>query len=123
VLDEADKPVSDAATVVYDSLGKELESSATGSSGRATLFRNRYQPERFVFRVIKFGYMTYEGTFVTSGQYKQEVISIKLTPSLRPKSIADAVRGAKTKPASKRLLTTKLADCRVCPLAIHCGGP
>jgi hypothetical protein len=124
VLDEADKPVSGAATVVYDSSGKELESSATDSSGRASLFRNRSEKERFVFRVIKPGYLTYEGTLVTSGQYKREEIRIKLIPTLRPKSKADAVRRATTtKRAPTRPLTTKLAACRVCPLEIHCGGP
>jgi hypothetical protein len=119
VLDEADKPVSGAATVVYDSSGKELESSATDSSGQAALFRNRYQTERFVFRVIKPDFLTYEGTFVTSGQYKREQIRIKLSP--KPK--ADAVRRATTKRTSKPSLTTKLSECRVCPLEIHCGGP
>ena len=90
--DEAGKPVSGAATVVYDSSGKELESSATDAGGRARLFRNRDGSERFVFRVIKPGYITYEGTFTTSSQYKNEVISIKLIASQRPKSKADAVR-------------------------------
>ena len=123
VLDEADNPVSGAATVVYDSSGKELESSATDSSGGAALFRNRYETQRFAFRVIKPGYLTYEGTFVTSGQYTREMIRIKLTPTLRPKSKAAAVRRATTKRAPKQSLTTKLADCRVCPLEIHCGGP
>lgn len=123
VLDEADKPVSGAATVVYDSSGKELESSATDSSGGAALFQNRYETQRFVFRVIKPGYLTYEGTFVTSGQYKREQIRIKLTPTLRPKSKADAVHRATTKRATKQSLTTKLSECRVCQLEIHCGGP
>jgi hypothetical protein len=123
VSDEADKPVSGAATVVYDSSGKELESSSTDSSGRAALFRNHPQAERFVFRVVKPGYQTYEGTFVTSGQYKREQIRIKLTPTLRSKSKADAVRRATMKRATKHLLTTKLSECRVCPLEIRCGGP
>ena len=48
--DEADKPVSGAATVVYDSDGKELESSFTDIYGHARLFRNRDGSERFVFR-------------------------------------------------------------------------
>jgi hypothetical protein len=123
VSDEADKPVSGAATVVYDSSGKELESSVTDSSGGAALFRNRYEKERFVFRVIKPGYLTYEGTLVTSGPYTRERIRIKLVPALRPKSKAAAARRATTKPAPEQLLTTKLAECRVCPLEIHCGGP
>src|SRR3954469_24782019 len=105
VLDEADKPVSGAATVVYDRSGKELESSATNSSGRASLFRNRSEKERFVFRVIKPGYLTYEGTLVTSGPYKREEIRIKLIPSHRPKSKADAVRRATTTKSARRFTT------------------
>ncbi len=100
VLDEADKPVSGAATIVYDSSGKEQESSSTDSSGHASLFRNRSGTERFVFRVIKPGYLTYEGTLVTSSQYKNEQISIKLIPSLRPKSKTDDVRRTTTRARS-----------------------
>jgi hypothetical protein len=101
VLDEADKPVAGAATVVYDSSGNEMESSATNSS-RTFLFRNRDAGERFVFRVIKPGYLTYEGTLVTSGLSRNEMISIKLIPSLGPKSKADAVRRAATLHAPTR---------------------
>lgn len=97
VLDEADKPVSGAATVVYDSSGKELESATTDESGGAHLFRNRYETTRFVFRVIKPGYLTYEGTLVTSGQYTNERISINLVSTLKPKSKTDAVRRAATR--------------------------
>jgi hypothetical protein len=99
VLDEADKPMSGAATVVYDSSGKEVESSVTNPSGRAPLFRNRYGTERFVFRVIKPGYLTYEGTLVPSGEYKREETSVKLISSRKPKSIADALRRAAPKRA------------------------
>jgi hypothetical protein len=92
-LDEADKPVSGAATVVYDSSGKEVESSATDSKGRASLFRNRYGTERFVFRVIKPGFLTYEGTLVSSGQYKREEIRIRLIRSPGPGSKTGGRRG------------------------------
>lgn len=95
VNDEADNLVPGAATVVYDSAGKELESSVTDEYGHARLLQNREGTERFVFRVTKSGFVTYEGTFVTSGRYARKEIHIKLMRSLAPKPKAgDARRDA-----------------------------
>lgn len=87
VLDEAGKPVSGASAVVYDSTGREAASSVTEAGG-ARLFQNSSDTTRYIFRVIKSGFVTYEGTFVTSGTYRQEHLRVKLIrlPALKPKA-------------------------------------
>jgi hypothetical protein len=82
--DQADKPVVSAAAVVYDESGKEVGSSATDREGKATLLQNSREKKKFIFRVIKSGYLTYEGVFETSGEYKHVEIKVKLISATNP---------------------------------------
>jgi hypothetical protein len=83
-IDQADKPVFSAAAVTYDESGNEVASSVTDKKGEASLFRNSSEKKKFVFRVIKSGYLTYEGIFETSGQYDNVKIKIRLISASRP---------------------------------------
>lgn len=89
---QADKPVVSAAAVVYDESGKEVGSAATNREGRASLFRNSDAKKKFVFRVIKSGYLTYEGVFETSGQYTHVEIQVQLISAFGPEPRAGGVR-------------------------------
>lgn len=82
--DQADKPVVSAAAVVYDESGKEVGSSATDKEGKANLLQNSREKKKFIFRVIKSGYLTYEGVFETSGEYNHVEIKVKLISATSP---------------------------------------
>ena len=93
VTGEDGKPVSGATPVVYNESGEELTSSVTDSEGKSVLIRNDYQQGRFILRVIKRGFATYEGGFEPAGgRYVSGGIKIKLTPA----------RGRKRKAVDKR---------------------
>lgn len=80
VTDEDGKPVSGATTVVYNESGEESASSVTDSEGKSILIQNGRQQEHFILRVIKRGFVTYEGRFEPAGgQYVSGSIKIKLT--------------------------------------------
>jgi hypothetical protein len=82
--DQSDKPVFSAAAVVYDESGNEVGSSATDKQGKVSLLQNRSDKKKYIFRVIKSGYLTYEGVFETSGQYNRVTINIKLVSASSP---------------------------------------
>ena len=87
VKDEKDKPVSGAAVVVYDKSGKEIGGWVTDPGGKAPLLRKNRGAERYVLRVIKAGYLTYEGVIETSEQYwRNDEIKIKLVSLSKSKS-------------------------------------
>jgi hypothetical protein len=90
VTDETDKPVGRATAVVYNSSGEEVGSSFTNAEGKVRLLENRNGQERFIFRIIKRGYVTHEGVFELSGQYKNAGIKVKLISNSRPKPKANA---------------------------------
>lgn len=92
VTNSNDQPVSGAAAVVYNEKGDEVGSSVSDAGGRVSLMMNRRQPERFIFRIFKSGYLTYEGVFETSGEYRNTEIKVKLIST--PKSKASAARRA-----------------------------
>ena len=93
VSDEDGKPVSGATTVVYNESGEESASSVTDSEGKSLLIQNGYQQGHFILRVIKRGFVTYEGRFEPAGgRYVSGTIKIKLTHA----------RGRKRKAVGKR---------------------
>ncbi len=86
VTDEADQPVAGAVAVVYKESGEEAATTVTIMEGRASLMVNGYEKKRFVFRIIKPCYRTYEGAFETSGKYTPNtIIRVKLVSLCKPK--------------------------------------
>lgn len=88
VKDETDQPVFGAAVVVYKETGEEVGSSSTNAQGRAALFRKTRSEQRFIVRVLKSGYLTYEGVLDSSREnwWRDDEIKIKLVSLSKPKS-------------------------------------
>ena len=104
VTDTAEKPVFSAAAVVYDQAGNEVASSITDREGTVNLLMNRNDKKKFGFRVIKSGFLTYEGVFETSGEYINVRIKVRLIPASRPKEgkVPETLPPPTTKKPKKR---------------------
>lgn len=100
LTDETNQPVFGAATVVYNESGEEIASSATDPDGRTPLLMNRGR-HRFIVRILKAGYLTYEGVFETTGEYRNAEIKIKLISDPKSKTGASRRASPSLKPAPK----------------------
>ncbi|HEX8708786.1 MAG TPA: carboxypeptidase-like regulatory domain-containing protein [Pyrinomonadaceae bacterium] len=105
VKDGKDRPVVGASAAAYNEAGEEVASSVTDATGKARLIskrRGERQRQRFIVRVVKPGYLTYEGVIENSGAqwWHNETIEVKLIPLPRPGSEAGSERRAA--PPSRR---------------------
>jgi|ERR1051325_6504536 hypothetical protein len=105
VSDEAARPVSGAAVVLYNLDGSEIGSNVTEKSGLASMRKQSYRPGgKLILRVIKSGYATKEVTLDTDAAYwKDENLKIKLLAVSKPaRKDVPAPRKSKPARASKR---------------------
>jgi hypothetical protein len=125
VTDETDQPVSGAVAVVHNEAGDEIGSSVTTPEGLASLVMNGYEKKSFIVRVIKRGYVTYEGEFKTTGAHYENIrVKIQLVPLSKPRSKTRAERRASSTlkrpptpagPSPPRARRTRTARSRASP--------
>ena len=87
VHDESDKPIANAVGIVYDESGTEIASAVTDARGEAALVQNRRGAGEWVFRIIKSGYLVYEGVLKPAGEYSNVRIPVKLIRRVRAKPV------------------------------------
>src|ERR1051326_1573476 len=105
VSDEAGRPVTGAAVVLYNLDGSEIASNVTEKSGLASIRKQSYRPNgKLILRVIKSGYATREVVLDTNAAYwSDENLKIKL-PAVTRTERKNGPAPRKSKPArsSKR---------------------
>ena len=87
VRDESDKPIANAVGIVYDESGAEIGSGVTDARGEAALVRNRRGAGEWVLRIIKSGYLVYEGVLKPTGEYTDVRVPVKLIKRVRSKPV------------------------------------
>ena len=87
VHDESDKPIANAIGIVYDETGAEIGSGVTDARGEAALVQNRRGAGEWVFRMIKAGYVIYEGVLKPAGEYINVRVPVKLVRRGRTKPV------------------------------------
>jgi hypothetical protein len=87
VRDESDKPIANAIGIVYDESGAEIGSGVTDARGEAAVAQNRRGAGEWVIRVIKSGYVVYEGVLKPAGEYANVRVPVKLIRRVRSKPI------------------------------------
>ena len=87
VRDESDKPIANAIGIVYDESGAEIGSGVTDVRGEAGLIQNRRGTGEWVFRVIKSGYLIYEGVLKPAGEYTNVRVPVRLVRRGRSKPV------------------------------------
>jgi len=87
VRDESDKPIANAVGIVYDQSGAEIGNGVTDARGEAALIQNRGKGGEWVFRIIKSGYLIYEGVLKPAGEYQDVRVPVRLVRRVRSKSV------------------------------------
>jgi hypothetical protein len=87
VRDESDKPIANAIGIVYDESGAEIGSGVTDARGEAAVVQHRPGAGEWIFRVIKSGYVVYEGVLKPGGEYTNLRVPVKLIRRGRSKPI------------------------------------
>ena len=78
VHDESDKPIANAIGIVYDESGAEIGSGVTDARGEAAVVQHRPGAGEWVLRIIKSGYLVYEGVLKPTGEYSNVRVPVKL---------------------------------------------
>ena len=87
VRDESDKPIANAIGIVYDESGTEIGNGVTDARGEAAVVQNRRGAGEWVLRIIKPGYLVYEGVLKPGGEYTYLRVPVKLIRRGRSKPV------------------------------------
>ena len=95
--DEASRPVSGAAVVLYDLKGNEIGSNVTDQKNQASIRRRSYHSEgKLIVRVVKPGFVTQEVMVDTTPREYWQILELKL------KLVAVSKPGGKVTPAPRK---------------------